>query len=174
MRISLLIFIIALFSCQKTHYIDELIGNNVNGAVTFDLDLNLDIEIPHELKNNLVKFSYAKINLNASFFQNKKKIDNILVERTIRYDRWNDMFIIQNSNTLFDSRFSNYKTMVKKLTLFEDLRFKRPDSSENKYEVDIDFTLLSTYFPAPLKILEFDKRFGNIKKRNLKFLLYAK
>ena len=172
MRIALLIFIITLFSCQKSYYIDELRGNNVNGSITFDLDLN--IEIPHELKNNLVRFSYAKINLGATAFQNKKKLDNILIERTIRYDRWNDMFIIKNSNTLFDARFSNYKDMVKELTLFKDLRFKRSESSEDKYDIDIDFTLLSTYFPAPLKILEFDKRFGNIKKRNLKFLLYAK
>lgn len=172
MRIALLIFALTLFSCQRSYYIDNLTGNPLNDNIIFDLDLN--IEIPLELKNNLVRFSYAKINLSATAYQNKTKLDDILVERTIRYDRWNEMFIIQNSNTLFDARFSNYKEMVKELTLFKNLQFKRVDSSEDKYDINVDFTLLSTYFPAPLKILEFDKRFGNVKKRNLKFLLYAK
>jgi len=172
MRIALLIFTLTLFSCQRSYYIDNLTGNPLNDNIIFDLDLN--IEIPLELKNNLVRFSYAKINLSATAYQNKTKLDDILVERTIRYDRWNEMFIIQNSNTLFDARFSNYKEMVKELTLFKNLQFKRADSSEDKYDINVDFTLLSTYFPAPLKILEFDKRFGNVKKRNLKFLLYAK
>lgn len=161
--------ILFFFSCNRQNdfvYIKED-ADGRGGVIKFDLN----IDIPDNLKSNLDRFLEAKIVVNIKIYQKKEMIQNFDITRSIKYDRWNNVYTIFNSYSMYKIKYYSYSKLISDLSKFEGVPVNiNSDITDGK--MVLSYELISVNFPPPFKILEFSKRDENIKKKNMTYYIY--
>lgn len=147
----------------------KLIGNNASV-----IDFTINIKNYSILERNLKMFSTASIKMNLSFFSiGKQLLGTKKIERKIIYDRWNQDFSIKSSYNNRIIKYKYFNDLIKSVFVFDDvkIKFNIPKFKDNVFILYYDFILKSTDLAPPFNLVEYDLRFGNIKKTKQKILL---
>ena len=164
-----IIIILFFFSCNRqSDFVYLKKGIDGQGDVIY---FDLKIDIPDNLKSNLDRFLEAKIVVNIKIYQKKILIQNFDITRSIKYDRWNNIYTIYNSYSMHKIKYYSFSKLIFDLSKFEGVPVNiNSDITEGR--MVLSYELISVNFPPPFKILEFSKRDENIKKKNKTYYIY--
>jgi len=168
---KLFFFLLALFffACTNTNTYQYFNTNLIEKDKILYLDIILNFEIPEKLQSNLKMFSYANIKIKFQVLNNKNKVISIkTIDRVIKYDRWNKIYIIKDSFSFIEKKYDNFISMKNDLYSFNNIpiQLDNLDEVKNNLIIKYDFFLKSVDFLPPFKFIEYNIKFGNIEKKN--------
>jgi hypothetical protein len=168
--------LIILVSCSRHESIKAFKSEILRDENTIYLDIELNYAMPDKLKSNLGMFSYCKQNLNLRILNlNNKLISSFKIERIIKYDRWNNYYLIKDSYNLNERKLLNFEDIKKTINIFNKIPFKYKNSPDitKSMKLEFDYYLKSVDFVEPFKFIEYTKGLGNIKDLNNKYEFYV-
>lgn len=170
---TLLLFVI-VFNNSCGSYDLPIIKATYNGDVAIlSLDLIFKMDVYDKLESILKMFNYATVTINITILDDKILLANKKVERKIRYDRWDDYFIVEDSFNNYIKKEKEFISIVDKLYTFSNITFNIVTEKSKKYTLMYDFYLDSTELIPPFVLIKYNKAFANIKIKNKKSSFYV-
>jgi hypothetical protein len=117
-------------------------------------------------------FSYCKMNFNLRILDMQNKIvSGINVERIIRYDRWNNYYLIKDSFNPNERKLLNFEDIAKNINVFNKIpvKFKNASQIKGRMKLEFDYYLKSVDFVEPFKFIEYTMGLGNIRYMNNRY-----
>lgn len=174
-RVGALVFItFFLLSCSNYDNTSDCDAFFLPETKKLSLNFILNLKVPDNLEKNLNMFNYSTMYLKLSIFDKSKLIANKIIERKIKYDRWNNDFIIEDIYLDSEKRYNDFNSFSSNIYIFKNIFFEVNDTKSRELIVKYDFYLKSLEFLPPFKLIEYDGEFGNIKLKNRKCRIYAK
>jgi hypothetical protein len=169
--------ILILVSCSSHETIKAFKSEISKEEHRIYLDLELNYNVPEKLKSNISMFSYCKLLLNLKLLNsNNKNISNLKIERIIKYDRWNNYYLIKDSYELYEKKLFDFEEVKKTVNVFNRLPFQFQSTGEitDHMKLEYDYYLKSVEFVEPFKFIEYSMGLGNIRDLNNKYEFYVK
>ena len=174
-NLLLLLSILIILSCSQNSLTSNIRAKYNKETNVLQLNLYFNINITRAIEENLEKFSYANIYLDIFIFnKNKEQISNAKIIRFIKFDRWNNVYILKDSSDSLEKKYYSFKDLSDKILNFYDINMKVNNSFINPVLIKYDFYLKSIELAPPFKIIEDNDLFGNIKRTNKEITVYAK
>ena len=125
------------------------------------------MDIPSEFGKNLEKFLYSEIKINFNIYSNKKRVGGLKFRRLIKFNKWDNEYIILEPDKNFIKKYKSFEDFIKDINKFEEISIEFIDNfnDSNGLILECDYFLKSTNFIPPFKFLEFNKKFGNMRKK---------
>ncbi len=140
--------------------------------------MDLNVARPKNLYSTLKMFNYSTIFLDLEIYCDKTFIGKSPIIRKIKYDRWNDLYLIENSYLYGDIRFKDFDSMFSEIYKFKKIEIAADNNlngyKNKEFSINYDFYLNSMEFLPPFKIIEYNREFDNIKIKNKSCKLYVK
>jgi len=154
---------------QKVDIEAKLLGK------TNQLLLNLSFQMitSQKLESIIKMFNYSTINVNIRIKSNGNIIANNSIERKIKYDRWNDVFTIEDSYLNVTRKYNNFANLLDDIYIFKNIVFNVEIDKNKEYILNYDFYLKSIEFVPPFVLIQYNKEFGNIKIKNRSCKFYV-
>lgn len=171
-RTILFLLLILLISCDTGDHLSSFKATHSNNNRLY-ISFRLSYDVPSNLGKNLKMFSSAEMEINIDISDpDKKTIASQTVYRSIKYDRWNEVYSMKDSFSDNERTFSDFLSMKDILYEFSNIPFdmKSAEYGTKKLCMTYGFTIKSVEFDQPFKFIEFYLKTDNMKSgRNKKY-----
>lgn len=108
---------------------------------------------------------YAEIKFNLIFYDiNKKELASIFFKRVIKFNKWDNEYIVLDSDNSF-KKYSSFYNLKESINRFDNLEVELINKLIDDFVIiKGKYFLKSIEVIPPFKFLEFTRKFGNIKK----------